>query len=71
MNQYDTINGEDILSNALRAIKQYIPQKTDEVKKHAPTGDKATPQYQLNAAYNQGYLRALEDLAIYIKTMGV
>ncbi len=71
MNQYDTINGEDILSNALRAIKQYIPQKTDEVKKHAPTGDKATPQYQLNAAYNQGYLRALEDLATFIKAMGV
>lgn len=71
MPEYDTINGEDILSNALRAIKQYIPQKTDEVKKHAPTGDKATPQYQLNAAYNQGYLRALEDLATFIKAMGV
>ena len=68
---YDTINREDILSNALRAIKQYIPQKTAEVNKHAPTGDKASPQYQLNAAYNEGYLKALADLTIFIKAMGV
>lgn len=71
MAEYDTINGEDILSNSLRAIKQYIPQKAEEVKKHAPTGDKASPQYQLNAAYNEGYLKALSDLTLFIKAMGV
>lgn len=71
MNENEVINGEDILSNALRAIKQYIPRKTDEVNKHAPTGDKSTPQYQLNAAYNQGYLKALQDLTIFIQSMGV
>ena len=71
MAEYDTINGEDILSNSLRAIKQYIPQKVAEVKKHAPTGDKSTPQYQLNTAYNEGYLKALADLSIFIKAMGV
>ena len=31
------IEGEDILSNSLRAIKQYIPRKLDEAIKHAPT----------------------------------
>ena len=34
-------------------------------------GDKSTPQYQLNAAYNEGYKKALEDLATFIKAMGV
>jgi hypothetical protein len=34
-------------------------------------GDKASPQYQLNAAYNEGYLKALADLTIFIKAMGV
>ena len=42
-----------------------------DIQKHAPTGDKASPQYQLNAAYNEGYLRALSDLATFIKAMGV
>lgn len=71
MNNYEVVEGEDILSNSLRAIKQYIPRKLDEVNKHAPTGDKSTPQYQLNAAFNEGYKKALEDLSIYIKAMGV
>ena len=37
MNDYEVIEGEDILSNSLRAIKQYIPRKLDEATKHAPT----------------------------------
>jgi hypothetical protein len=36
-----------------------------------PHGDKSTPQYQLNAAFNEGYKKALEDLATFIKAMGV
>lgn len=71
MQDYEVIEGEDILSNSIRAIKQYIPRKMDEVAKHAPTGDKSTPQYQLNAAFNAGYKKALEDLATFIKAMGV
>ena len=34
-------------------------------------GDKSTPQYQLNAAFNEGYKKALDDLATFIKAMGV
>jgi hypothetical protein len=71
MNDYKTVDGDDILSNSIRAIKQYIPRKIEEVEKHAPTGDKSTPQYQLDAAYNLGYKKALEDLATFIKAMGV
>ena len=71
MNNYEVVEGEDILSNSLRAIKQYIPRKLEEATKHAPTGDKSTPQYQLNAAFNEGYKKALEDLATFIKAMGV
>lgn len=68
---YQVIDGGDILSNAIRAIKQYIPRKLDEVTKHTPTGDKSTPQFQLNAAYNEGYKKALADLETFIKAMGV
>ena len=71
MENYQIVEGDDIISNALIAIKQYIPRKTEEVNKHAPQGDKSTPQYQLNAAYNEGYKKALEDLQTYIKAMGV
>lgn len=53
MNVNEVVDCEDLLSNSLRAIKQYIPRKLNEVAKHVPTGDKATPQYQLNAAYNE------------------
>lgn len=65
------VNGEDILSNSLISIKQYIPRKRKEVKDHAPTGDKASPQYQLNAAHMQGYLQALADIETFIRVQGV
>lgn len=71
MAEYDTINGEDILSNSLRAIKQYIPQKLDEVKKHAQFNDKKSTTYAQECAYDQGYTKALQDLLLYIKSMGV
>jgi len=37
MQDYDVIEGSDILSNSLRAIKQYIPRKLEEATRHAPT----------------------------------
>ena len=37
MNDYKTVDGDDILSNSIRAIKQYIPRKIEEVE-NEPTG---------------------------------
>lgn len=70
MPEYETINGEDILANSLRAVKHFIPKKRAEVQKFKPNCEKGSAQYQLNEAHKQGYLQALQDLEDYIKSIG-
>lgn len=67
---YDTINGEDILSNSLRAIKQTIPQMVEKSKAHTKMLDKTAPTYAQEVAFDMGYQKALSDLSMAIKSIG-
>jgi hypothetical protein len=59
----DAIDSEDILVNAIRAIKQFIPARLDEVKKTAVPADKAS--------FKAGYLQAMEDITKFVKALNI
>lgn len=59
----DAIDSEDVLVNAVRAIKQFIPARLDEVKKTAVPADKEE--------FKAGYLKAVEDFAKFIKILAI
>lgn len=59
----DAIDSEDVLVNAVRAIKQFIPARLDEVKKTAVPAEKAE--------FKAGYLQAVEDFAKFIKILAI
>ena len=57
----DAVDSEDILVNSIRAIKQFIPAKIDEVKKTKVPAPKAE--------FKAGYLQAMSDIAAFVKAL--
>lgn len=57
----DAVDAEDVVVNNLRAIKQIVTSKIDEVKKtNVPT--------EMNE-FKRGYLQAFTDMQTFIKTL--
>jgi hypothetical protein len=59
----DAIDSEDVLVNSIRAIKQFIPARLDEVKK--------TPVPEAKVEFKNGYMQAMSDIAAFIKALHI
>lgn len=59
----DAIDSEDVLVNSIRAIKQFIPARLDEVKK--------TPVSEAKAEFKNGYMQAMADITAFIKALHI
>lgn len=59
----DAIDSEDILVNSIRAIKQFIPARLDEVKK--------TPVPEAKVEFKNGYMQAMSDITAFIKALHI
>lgn len=62
-NYNDAIDSEDVLVNSIRAIKQFIPARLDEVKK--------TNVPENKAEFKAGYIQAFEDITKFLKALNV
>ena len=59
----DAVDSEDVLVNSIRAIKQFIPARLDEVKKtNVPSGKEE---------FKAGYVQACSDLAAFVKALNI
>lgn len=59
----DAVDSEDVVVNSIRAIKQFIPTRIDEVKKTAvPEGKEQ---------FKTGYLQAMADMAAFVKALNI
>ena len=59
----DAVDSEDVLVNSIRAIKQFIPVRLDEVKKtNVPSGKEE---------FKAGYVQAFSDLAAFVKALNI
>lgn len=59
----DAVDSEDVLVNSIRAIKQFIPARLDEVKKTNVPSDKEE--------FKAGYVQAFSDLAAFVKALNI
>lgn len=59
----DAIDSEDILVNSIRAIKQFIPARLDEVKKTNVPSSKEE--------FKNGYMQAMTDVAAFVKALNI
>lgn len=59
----DAVDSEDVVVNSIRAIKQFIPARIDEVKKTEVSKDKE--------AFKTGYLQAMNDIAAFVKALNI
>lgn len=59
----DAVDSEDVLVNSIRAIKQFIPARLDEVKKTKVPADKE--------GFKTGYLQAMTDIAAFVKALNI
>ena len=57
----DAVDAEDVVVNNLRAIKQIVVAKIDEVRKTEVPAEKAE--------FKAGYLQAFQDMQTLIKTL--
>lgn len=59
----DAVDSEDVLVNSIRAIKQFIPARLDEVKKTSvPSGKEE---------FKAGYVQAFSDLSAFVKALNI
>lgn len=59
----DAIDSEDVLVNSIRAIKQFIPARLDEVKKTNVPSSKEE--------FKNGYMQAMNDVAAFVKALNI
>lgn len=59
----DAVDSEDVVVNSIRAIKQFIPTRMDEVKKTNVPADKE--------GFKNGYLQAMADMAAFVKALNI
>lgn len=59
----DAIDSEDVLVNSIRAIKQFIPARLDEVKK--------TNVPAAKEEFKNGYMQAMSDVAAFVKALNI
>lgn len=59
----DAVDSEDVVVNSIRAIKQFIPARVNEVTKTNVPADKVE--------FKNGYLQAMSDMSAFIKALNV
>lgn len=59
----DAVDSEDVLVNSIRAIKQFVPARIDEVKKTTVAKNKEE--------FKAGYLQAMQDFSAFIKALNI
>lgn len=59
----DAVDSEDVVVNSVRAIKQFIPTRIDEVKKTNVPAEKEE--------FKRGYLQAFADFAAFVKALNI
>ena len=59
----DAVDSEDVVVNSVRAIKQFIPTRIDEVKKTTVPADKEQ--------FKAGYLQAMADISAFVKALNI
>jgi len=59
----DAVDSEDVLVNSIRAIKQFIPARLDEVKKTNVPANKEE--------FKNGYMQAFSDFAAFVKALNI
>lgn len=80
--QFECQNSEEIIANSVRAVKQFLTKRLETVNAASipepaelskETAKAAAPaiHYWQEAAYQKGYLKALEDVQQFIYTIGM
>lgn len=59
----DAVDSEDVLVNSIRAIKQFIPARLDEVKK--------TNVPKSKEEFKNGYMQAFTDIGAFVKALNI
>lgn len=71
MNRFEEADSVDVVVNAIRSIKTYIPKKIKEVENYKIADTLSKTEQEKQMIHKDGYIRCLQDLGIYVKSLGV